>query len=773
MSPSPPPSPPSIREARVISNSMRQKQRSLGDLFSSQRSKNPTPTPPESPPPPPRPALNIQHIPDPPPMAAPSLDVMPDGDGIRSQLHRFSAGVYFSYSYVPGKLFLRKEIMKDTYSDSCVRISREERRKMKDLLAESGDAQVLAVSHRGIRLLKVVRASGINPKHLRLLRSYRLLTANDCSFSELLSVELGGTDRVEVELKSEVLVLQSSRAPQITAMIQLFLQELIRDSGHVVALKSYVSDDKSLLSFSRGEVIKLLPMEGLQTEDLTQPSAAPDYHCRTLICKDDKRKSTRGAAPVSQSNGPPPGPSSREGSVLARRSVQSSLQDSVRELEIFSGMAEFAMNYFRVGSTGLPATGRNFSEAVKHTEVPIQESLILYNDPELNELSVQCFMNLMQFMGEMPFKKDNTQSGCLSHILLLGKEKEMLRDEIYCQVIKQTTQNPAKSFCTLGWRLLNLMTGFFPCSDTLQPFAGKTSRRVPIQLPGEVEFPIKIRSFSLAGEAVTDFCKEMGYLFDFLLDDGSISLSLRRVMWRSPLTFSSDLYVEFHYQQLLADYLSGHLLLAPADGSSSSSVQQLAQLSALQHLAQGLQGEPSLAEMKEYLPSLDGLSIKAAEIQTFCEGQIAAMHSLSPQNAKIQFIEFLSAMPLFGSNTFLAQKVSQRGFPSPCMVSISQEGVLFLHPKTKLPIVLAHQDFLGEVKGVGQVFWIPLADVQSMRTVRPKKHGKVPAVEISYGNPGRPKKVTIHLKQVLTAACDSMLCRFQQVIFIFKKYTHV
>ncbi|KAK2885171.1 unconventional myosin-XVB isoform X1 [Channa argus] len=885
---SPQPSPPSTQSSRVISSSMREKQRSLEDLFGSQRSKDPLPSPPNSPPPPPAPTL--QDIPDPPLMEAPSLNTIPNEEGIQSKLHRFSAGVYFSYSSMPGKLFLRKEvfypkemfnspyilnllceqIMRDTYSDSCIRISRDERRKMKDLLANfnvgtttstiqddsmkkriiiaardnwenyysrlfpvklnSGDAQVLGVSHRGIRLLKLVRASGINPKHLHLLKSY--------SFADVLSVAFQGADTVELELKNENLLLQSTRAPQITAFIRFFLQELIKDSGHVVALKSFVTDDKSLLSFNKGDIIKLLPMEGLQIgwyfgtmggrsglfpEDLTQPSAAPDYHCLHLDRRDDRRRSMKktvnppknvSPGPISTSMGSadlgsPSREDSLKGSVQGwvQISVPSSNQGSVNKFEIRSALVEFALKYFRVGTTDQPTSERNFSEAVQYTDVPIQESLILYSDPEINDLSVQAFMNLMQFMGERTMMKNNTQSDCLSHILLLGKEKELLRDEIYCQVIKQTTNNPTKSSCNLGWQLLNLITGFFPCSDTLLPYvtrhlqdisldyehpyqelayvcqdnlqrslsfggrrnipshaemeailAGKLSRRIPIQLPGGVDFPVKIRSFSVTADVVTEVCKEMGisnlteirefsiftnrvqdgmvrplhaeeYLFDFFLDDNSIFLFLRRVIWRSPLSFISDLYVEFHYQQLLGDYLNGRLML-PHIANGSFPVQQIAELSALQHVAQGLGGQPSLPEIKEYLPSQDGLRSKLEEIYSFCLGQLAAMQFLSTKDAKIRFIEVLSNLPLFGSNTFLAQKVSQRGFPSPCIVSISQEGVLFFHPKTQ-----------------ERVFLIHLAEVQSMCTIRPKKQSKVPAVEINYGNAARPKKVTMHLKQ--------------------------
>lgn len=42
------------------------------------------------------------------------------------------------------------------------------------LQGENGsDVQILGVSHRGLRLLKVVKAAGYTPEHLKILCSYR------------------------------------------------------------------------------------------------------------------------------------------------------------------------------------------------------------------------------------------------------------------------------------------------------------------------------------------------------------------------------------------------------------------------------------------------------------------------------------------------------------------------------------------------------------------------------------------------------------------------
>ncbi|NXC57878.1 MY15B protein, partial [Aleadryas rufinucha] len=237
-------------------------------------------------------------------------------DGIKTQLYKLTTSVSFSYVDPAWKIFLRKEvfypkenfshpyclnllceqIIRDTFSDSSFRISREEKRKMKDLLTEfrvgnnaqsiqdgikkrivvaardnwanyfsrlfpvqgekGSDVQILGVSHRGMRLLKVEKAAGYHPEHLKILRSYW--------FADVLSVELKGSNSLEFSLKTEQLILHSPKAPCIKAMVELFIQELRQDTNYVVALRSYVVDDKSLLSFKKGDLIELLPMQGVE-----------------------------------------------------------------------------------------------------------------------------------------------------------------------------------------------------------------------------------------------------------------------------------------------------------------------------------------------------------------------------------------------------------------------------------------------------------------------------------------------------------------------------
>uniref|UniRef100_A0A8C1FIV0 Myosin XVB n=1 Tax=Cyprinus carpio carpio TaxID=630221 RepID=A0A8C1FIV0_CYPCA len=881
---------------------MRQKQRSLADLFGSQRSHAlPRAREPIPPPPP--------NIPDPPAMPPPvpnQFNKMVEEESVRSQLHRFSASVYFSYPSMPGKLFLRKElfyprekfnhpyvlnllceqIMRDTYSDSCLRISREERRKMKDLLASfhigasisslddtlkkrivmaardnwsnyfsrlfnvkvgnGGDAQILGVSHRGIRLLKVAKASGINPKHLRLLHSY--------SFSQVLSVQQQGADKVVISLSNEELELHSQQAPQIAAVIHLFLMELITNSDYVIAVKSYATDDKSLLSFHRGDVIKILNMDGLKDGwmfgsnggrsglfpvNVTQPCAPPDYHSSNMERQLERKKSMRltGSSTSVPANGPVtntpvngPVTSIPASSFVSKTPVARSVASSVYSADVGSIqrsesdhqqhiMTEFARKFF-TDAISRQNKDKSLNELVEHTPSPIQESLILFSDNDLNRLGAQNFMVLMQFMMDQPMKKNQTESDCVNSILKLGKEKEFLRDEIYCQVIKQTTKNPVKENCSRGWRLFNLVTGFFPCSNTLLPYctrhleaiiqdanhpfqelasvclknlrrslhfggrrhipshsemeailAGRNSRRLPIKLPGGIEFTCKIRSFSVASEVVQDFCAEMGiinpaevkefsihaskkggdvtrpihseeYLFDFLLDDGSISLSFHRIIWKQPLQFSNDLYLEFHYQLLVANYLGGKLLLPK---NSATVYQQVAELTALQHLALGLTDLPSNAEVKQYLPRMDQLNSNDERLLATIRAQFSTLGPLSHLDAKAHFIKSVSVLPSFGFDVFTAQKVSHRSCPSPSLIALNHEFIKILDPKSQ-----------------NACLTMSMEDVQSLRSIRPKKD-KLPSVEISFSGQTQPRTISFSLKQA-KELCHTIAVIMEEVV---------
>nr|XP_014347319.1 PREDICTED: unconventional myosin-XV-like [Latimeria chalumnae] len=214
---------------------------------------------------------------------------------------------------------------------------------------------------------------------------------------------------------------------------------------------------------------------GLFPTSHAQPTAAPDYYNIHMDRREEQRKSIKEYQSQNASS------DQSFDSIMKLDGRDVSISTSSDDIKQFV-MVEFAMKHFReaavtLGWKGMSAEGKNPEILVQHTKVPIQESLIYYADNDMNELAAKNFMNLMKFMGDQP-KNEEDEADFVYKILQLCKEKENLRDEVYCQCIKQITQNPNQESCTRGWRIFCLVAGFFPCSNILHPYVTKYLQKV-------------------------------------------------------------------------------------------------------------------------------------------------------------------------------------------------------------------------------------------------------------------------------------------------------
>ncbi|KAF1394775.1 hypothetical protein PFLUV_G00004650 [Perca fluviatilis] len=252
-------------------------------------------------------------LPIPPPV---SRELPVETETIQTQLHQRTNEEHYTYTNVPWRLYLRKEvfypkdsfnnplvldlifkqIVNDTLSEACVRITRDERQKMKALFAKHGveqnmdpveehvkktivtaaretweiyfsrlfpasgsvgtGVQVLSVSHSGIKLLKTVKSSAAAPDYFRVLRPY--------TYADILFVTIPSENMLEFNLTNEKLILFSAKAPQVKHLIDTFINEIKKDSDYVIAERNFVTDDRSMLSFHKGDIIRLQVMDGLE-----------------------------------------------------------------------------------------------------------------------------------------------------------------------------------------------------------------------------------------------------------------------------------------------------------------------------------------------------------------------------------------------------------------------------------------------------------------------------------------------------------------------------
>ncbi|XP_063078539.1 unconventional myosin-VIIb [Engraulis encrasicolus] len=133
-------------------------------------------------------------------------------------------------------------------------------------------------------------------------------------------------------------------------------------------------------------------------------------------------------------------------------------------------LKEFSFEYFREPSKGVKGAAKeklwaNSREPLKH---PLLKSLA--GNSQLSNLAVQIFTAIMKYMGDYPIKQARSPLDLTDQIFSYAAQNPdhpELRDEIYCQIMKQLTNNNNSVSLERGWQLLWLCCSLYPPTDSL------------------------------------------------------------------------------------------------------------------------------------------------------------------------------------------------------------------------------------------------------------------------------------------------------------------
>ena len=312
----------------------------------------------------------------------------------------------------------------------------------------------------------------------------------ECSFPELVAVS-GGSDKSQGPTPASSFTLStvkgleytftSSNAEDIRDLISHFLEGLKKRSKHVVATMDYTSpnENSTFLSFKKGDLIVLQN----ETGETVMISGWCSGYCERTKQKGDFPSECVYVLPTMDR------PSKEILDLFSGQStVDSEKLMSIPQLaldyddtpvpEAPHTLEEFSINYFnpppkRTLSKTLASSMRKKQRDMPwaFSKDPMKGSLLKrLNANEDNIHKAQStFLAIMKYMGDYPSSKTSRRTTDLTDVIFESPLLiEPLRDEVYCQIIKQLTDNPHRLSEEKGWELMWLLTGCFACSSSLQ-----------------------------------------------------------------------------------------------------------------------------------------------------------------------------------------------------------------------------------------------------------------------------------------------------------------
>uniref|UniRef100_A0A8C2Y765 Myosin VIIA n=1 Tax=Coturnix japonica TaxID=93934 RepID=A0A8C2Y765_COTJA len=287
----------------------------------------------------------------------------------------------------------------------------------------------------------------------------------ELSFPEITAVssrgKLQGQSFTLATIKADEYTFTSNNAEDIRDLVVTFLEGLRKRSKYVILSKS------GFLSFLKGDLIVLDQDTG---EHVMNSGWANGFNERTKQKGDFPTDSVYVLPTVTM----PPleialvtmTPDQRQDVI---RASQMAISDSEERVKPYT-LEEFSYDYFRPPpkhtlSRVMITKSRGKDKLWCYTREPIKQPLLkkILGSEELSQEA------LLKYMGDYPSKRTRSVNELTDQIFEGALKAEPLKDEIYCQTLKQLTDNHIKYSEEKGWELLWLCTGLFPPSNILLP----------------------------------------------------------------------------------------------------------------------------------------------------------------------------------------------------------------------------------------------------------------------------------------------------------------
>ncbi|XP_054510282.2 unconventional myosin-VIIa isoform X6 [Agelaius tricolor] len=305
----------------------------------------------------------------------------------------------------------------------------------------------------------------------------------ELSFPEITAVsssrggKLQGQSFTLATIKGDEYTFTSNNAEDIRDLVVAFLEGLRKRSKYVVTLQDNpnpVGEESGFLSFLKGDLIVLDQDTG---EQVMNSGWANGFNERTKQRGDFPTDSVYVLPTVTM----PPleivalvtmTPDQRQDVI---RTSQMAVSDSEERVKPYT-LEEFSYDYFRPPpkhtlSRVMITKSRGKDKLWCYTREPIKQPLLkkILGSEELSQEACMAFIAVLKYMGDYPSKRTRSVNELTDQIFEGALKAEPLKDEIYCQTLKQLTDNHIKYSEEKGWELLWLCTGLFPPSNILLP----------------------------------------------------------------------------------------------------------------------------------------------------------------------------------------------------------------------------------------------------------------------------------------------------------------